>query len=107
MARALAVVVVGLVWAPGALAAHIHASFRARSYRPGQVAALRIVSSPSRSTTADVIPAAALRDRELTDVRVRPSWTIALKGRPPWHVYIRFGHWNSGVYLVRLSTKHG
>ena len=97
-----------LATAPSAAAGvHVHAAFNARSYRPGQVAALRIFDSPSRSLTLDLFAGAALHDRALTAAEVRPTWRIALHGRAPWTVYMRMGHWQSGVYLVRLATRGG
>jgi hypothetical protein len=97
-----------LATAPAAAAdVHIHAAFKARSYRPGQIAVLRIFDSPSRSLTLDLFDAVALRDRALTAAEVRPTWKITLHGRAPWTVYMRMGHWRSGVYLVRLATHRG
>jgi hypothetical protein len=104
----VALAAAALVVAPTAAAGvHIHAAFKARSYRPGQVAALRIFDSPSRSLTVDVFDAAALHDRALTAAEVRPTSRITLRGRRPWTVYMRMGHWHSGVYLVRLATRRG
>lgn len=94
--------------APVASAAvHVHAAFAARSYRPGQVAALHIVSSPSRALVLDVFAAAGLHDRTLASVRVRPTSDVRLRGSGPWKVYVRLGHWPSGVYLARLMTTRG
>jgi hypothetical protein len=104
----LAAFAAALAAAPAASAAtHVHAAFGARSYRPGQVAALHVVSSPSHSVELEIFDAAALHDRTLTSADVRPTWHVTLRGRAPWTVYIRLGHWPSGVYLVRLSTPGG
>jgi hypothetical protein len=86
---------------------HVHAAFGARSYRPGQTAALRIFDSPSRSLVVDVFSASGLRNRSLTAVSVRPTRHIVLRGKRPWTLRFRLGHWRSGVYLVRLTTARG
>jgi hypothetical protein len=97
-----------LATAPAAAAGvHVHAAFNARSYRPGQVAALRIFDSPSRSLTLEFFDGAALHDRALTAAEMRPALRITLHGRRPWTVYMRMGHWPSGVYFVRLATHRG
>jgi len=98
-----------LAAAPAASAGgvHVHASFGARSYRPGQIAALHIADSPSRRLVLDVFNAAGLRARSLTGVALRPARIVTLRGRRPWTVYIRFGQWQSGVYLARLTTSRG
>ena len=91
----------------GAAATRVHAAFAQHSYRPGQVAVLHVVGSPSRTLLLDVLPAAALRDRSLTSARMRPTSRVTLRGPGPWSVYVRLGRWPSGVYLARLTTTAG
>lgn len=85
----------------------MHAAFAARSYRAGQTVALRIFDSPSHSLVLDVFNGAALRERALTGASLRPTRRVELRGPRPWTLYIRLGHWQSGVYLVRLTTPGG
>src|ERR1700693_2073810 len=77
--------------------------------RPPRVsrAAPRPADAPSRSLSLDLFAGAALHDRALTAAEVRPSWRITVHGRPPWTVYMHIGHWQSGVYFVRLATRRG
>jgi N,N-dimethylformamidase beta subunit-like, C-terminal len=85
----------------------VHAAFAARSYRAGDVAALRIFSSPVRALGLDLFPAAVLHDRHLERADVQPGRQIRLRGRGPWTVYLRLGHWQSGLYFARLSAPRG
>jgi hypothetical protein len=108
--RAVVVTVVSaalLAAAPSAFGARVAAAFGARSYRPGEVAALHVVSSPSRSLHLTVFAAAALRDRDVAAADLSPSRPVTLLGPAPWTVWVPVGRWPSGVYVARLVTTGG
>jgi hypothetical protein len=72
--------------------------FGARSYRPGEIAVLHVVSAPGRALTISLLPVAQLGSA------VAITRQVQLSGPPPWDVYIRLRPDPSGVYLAKLQA---
>jgi len=87
----------------------LQAAFTARSYRPGEVALLRIVSSPSRQLTLDVLQVGARvgpGDRRVEGATAEPA--RVLNGPAgSWTLHLPIGAWPSGVYVARLTAADG
>src|SRR5438093_5173941 len=83
---------------PGA----IEATFRARSYRAGEVAALTVVTR-ERWLRLRVFRAGTGRDRVLQGSPIGRPVRVALAAR----TQIAVGSWPSGLYYVRLDGPHG
>ncbi len=88
----------------------VEAAFPRESYRPGQRARL-VVRDRSRTLTVQVLEVGpeidtTESDTELNGVPVSPVKTIHRRpGRQPLSVPI--GHWQSGLYFVRLEAPDG
>ena len=80
---------------------HLSAAFAERSYRPGDVAVLRVFDAPSRSLTVSLLGASQLSSPPVA------TRLVSLVGPPPWPVYIRLRATTSGVYVARLTTPGG
>jgi hypothetical protein len=92
------------------------AGFEARSYRPGQVASLRIDGGTTRRVTLQIFVAGGAA----VPGAAAPGWDKVTFGKPmsaprhlrrpsgrPWLVHLRLGSsWPSGDYVARLSW-HG
>jgi len=94
---------------PAAFAAPLQATFLQRSYRPGDVALLRIVSTPSRVLQLDVFRVGARLDAgDRTTEGAPVDATRRLDGPPsPWTLHLPIGDWPSGVYVARLVAADG
>jgi hypothetical protein len=91
------------------------AGFEARSYTPGQVAALQIQSSTTRRVTLQFFLAGAGRphsgngwDKDTYGKSVGESRTLTSPASGSWIAHVRLGStWRSGDYVARLTWPGG
>jgi hypothetical protein len=108
--NATATVSPALVDVPGT----IRAAFSARSYRPGDLARLRVVGE-SRPYVLEVLhmgveATRVRRDDRLAGTRVLPPMRVFPHGSArgqATRISLRIGSWPSGFYFVRLSRSNG